>query len=259
MSLYKDKLSDMIQDAQCHGKADDNSIGETCSFSSILSGDMNDSGIKMEITDIPLNIMSARTLEQSLKGASSYLEAARRRRMDRSVSQSSETPGVEAAVSVSSGNLSVSFSAVEIREYEIQMGDNPSVSSGPPLTIAWDYFNEAKIDIDVYEANCPDTRNRNQILLPYKERWRRLAEQAKLTDDEIFEETKKVNVARRLRAETISNLDGAQWEERMEKIQRWMRNLFRKKLKLSEKKMIRAMIEMDRRERERRLAVDLRQ
>jgi len=96
-------------------------------------------------------------------------------------------------------------------------------------------------------------------LLPYKERWRRLAEQAKLTDDEIFEETKKVNVARRLRAETISNLDGAQWEERMEKIQRWMRNLFRKKLKLSEKKMIRAMIEMDRRERERRLAVHLRQ
>jgi len=86
---------------------------------------MNDSGIKMEITDIPLNIMSARTLEQSLKGDSSYLEAARRRRMDRSVSQSSETPGVEAAVSVSSGNLSVSFSAVEIREYEIQIGDNP--------------------------------------------------------------------------------------------------------------------------------------
>mmetsp|Transcript_6998 Transcript_6998/g.9380 ORF Transcript_6998/g.9380 Transcript_6998/m.9380 type:complete len:214 (+) Transcript_6998:22-663(+) len=175
------------------------------------------------------SIMSARTLEESLKGAS-----ARQRRRD----------------------LSVSFSAVEIREFEIQIGDNPSVSSGPPLTIAWDHFNEAKVDIDTYEANCPQRRDRNQILLPYKERWRRLAEEANMTEDEIFEETKKVNVARRKRAETISNLDGAQWEERLEKAQRWLQNIRNRKAKQDEQRMIRMSIEMDRMERENvRLAI----
>uniref|UniRef100_A0A6V2CLV6 Uncharacterized protein n=1 Tax=Ditylum brightwellii TaxID=49249 RepID=A0A6V2CLV6_9STRA len=131
-----------------------------------------------------------------------------------------------------------------------------SVSSGPPLTIAWDHFNEAKVDIDTYEANCPQRRDRNQILLPYKERWRRLAEEANMTEDEIFEETKKVNVARRKRAETISNLDGAQWEERLEKAQRWLQNIRNRKAKQDEQRMIRMSIEMDRMERENvRLAI----
>mmetsp|Transcript_2521 Transcript_2521/g.3987 ORF Transcript_2521/g.3987 Transcript_2521/m.3987 type:complete len:82 (+) Transcript_2521:625-870(+) len=77
-----------------------------------------------------------------------------------------------------------------------------------------------------------------------------------MTEDEIFEETKKVNVARRKRAETISNLDGAQWEERLEKAQRWLQNIRNRKAKQDEQRMIRMSIEMDRMERENvRLAI----
>ena len=36
-------------------------------------------------------------------------------------------------------NLKASFSTLEIREYDITLGDNPGGSQGPPLTLDWKY------------------------------------------------------------------------------------------------------------------------
>ena len=47
----------------------------------------------------------------------------------------------------------VNFSHVTIREYSRECGDNPSVSSGPPLTLGWDYNEKGKLDIECYEAD----------------------------------------------------------------------------------------------------------
>lgn len=34
----------------------------------------------------------------------------------------------------------VSFNHVEIREYEITLGDHPCCSSGPPISLSWNYY-----------------------------------------------------------------------------------------------------------------------
>eukprot|EP00814_Leptocylindrus_danicus_P018274 CAMPEP_0116013702 /NCGR_PEP_ID=MMETSP0321-20121206/5872_1 /TAXON_ID=163516 /ORGANISM="Leptocylindrus danicus var. danicus, Strain B650" /LENGTH=166 /DNA_ID=CAMNT_0003483279 /DNA_START=376 /DNA_END=876 /DNA_ORIENTATION=+ len=46
---------------------------------------------------------------------------------------------------------SVSFSTVQVRVHEFDLGDNPSCSSGPPLTLTWKYFLEFSSCIDKFE------------------------------------------------------------------------------------------------------------
>eukprot|EP00521_Asterionellopsis_glacialis_P013381 CAMPEP_0195306748 /NCGR_PEP_ID=MMETSP0707-20130614/37355_1 /TAXON_ID=33640 /ORGANISM="Asterionellopsis glacialis, Strain CCMP134" /LENGTH=578 /DNA_ID=CAMNT_0040370975 /DNA_START=457 /DNA_END=2193 /DNA_ORIENTATION=+ len=47
----------------------------------------------------------------------------------------------------------VTFTKIEIREYERVVGDNPSVSSGVPLSIGWKYSPLKSIHVDEYEQN----------------------------------------------------------------------------------------------------------
>jgi hypothetical protein len=70
---------------------------------------------------------------------------------------------------------SVDFSTIEVRTYPIIMGDNPSVSSGPPFTIDWDHQDAEEIDLADYEKLKPEKRTREQILLParLRESWLR--------------------------------------------------------------------------------------
>ena len=60
----------------------------------------------------------------------------------------------------------VSFKAVEIREYDRAIGDNPSCSSGPPFSLYWNYSENPAVCINEYEGkkvprkNGPKHRNR---------------------------------------------------------------------------------------------------
>ena len=47
----------------------------------------------------------------------------------------------------------VGFSHVAIREYSRECGDNPSVASGPPLALGWDFNQRSNLDIDSYEED----------------------------------------------------------------------------------------------------------
>lgn len=74
---------------------------------------------------------------------------------------------------LSSGNLTgtairknVSFHNVEIHEHLRTLGDNPSVSSGPALSVAWTTVNEMKLSVDEYEEHRPPRRNRCSLTVP---------------------------------------------------------------------------------------------
>lgn len=48
---------------------------------------------------------------------------------------------------------SVSFSKITIREYNVIAGDNPACSSGPPISLGWEYNRtyDEEYPVDVYE------------------------------------------------------------------------------------------------------------
>lgn len=45
----------------------------------------------------------------------------------------------------------ISFTVVEVREYPRILGDSPSVSSGPPISISWTYDEKATLSVPVEE------------------------------------------------------------------------------------------------------------
>jgi len=199
--------------------------------------------------------MSVRTLQESLKGNSTYRDAARSRRSLRRLSSLSAQSG---QTSKNDEDLSVSFSSVEIREYAIRMGDNPSVSAGPPITIEWKHFNEKIIDIDTFEKNLPPRRPATAMAIPAKERYVLLSGSTSLSRNQLTEQLKKVMSARLNRNKTLAMLEFPQYvfvEEKLELAKRGLRNRLQKDRKRQEKEMIMAALEQDRKEREMRLSL----
>lgn len=50
---------------------------------------------------------------------------------------------------------SVTFGSIEMNEHQVILGDNPSVSDGPPLTIAWKSHVSYSISVDEHEKSRP--------------------------------------------------------------------------------------------------------
>jgi hypothetical protein len=50
-----------------------------------------------------------------------------------------------------SSKKSVSFGLIQIREYNRVLGDNPTVSAGPPMSIGWAFVQKMDVPVDVYE------------------------------------------------------------------------------------------------------------
>jgi hypothetical protein len=64
----------------------------------------------------------------------------------------------------------VQFDVVQVRVYDQTIGDNPSVSYGPPIGLDWEYEELEPIDLEVYEATRSPRRTMRQMLLNFYSR-----------------------------------------------------------------------------------------
>lgn len=61
----------------------------------------------------------------------------------------------------------VFFAFVQIREHCRILGDHPSVSCGPPISLSWEVESDEMFSVDMYESHRNHyRRTRNEFLVP---------------------------------------------------------------------------------------------
>lgn len=66
----------------------------------------------------------------------------------------------------SEADKSVLFSTLEIKTFPLRLGDNPSISSGPPICCAWDAEFTTSFEVDEYEETRPARRETGELRVP---------------------------------------------------------------------------------------------
>lgn len=168
------------------------------------------------------------SLSQSIsKSAPTNLRSAMSTRtLDDSLGKSS--PDTMNDISTMRHGRSISFSQVNIREYERILGDNPCVSSGVPLGIGWRYAPDpVVVNVDAYEdgKRCP--RGRSEYLVPKAVREGLVQEHAGVGRREIVTAVRAIQKAKAQRRRTVINLGHQKTEERVEGARRKLKKILR--------------------------------
>jgi hypothetical protein len=181
----------------------------------------------------PHSIMQVRTLRDSLEG-SKLAEIKKKRRQarlnvmggrDNFISpRSDDLEGLSSASS-----QTVQFDQVTIQEYAVIPGDNPAVSSGPPLALDWDPINRFTTNVNTFEKLRRGRRRRHvQMKMPTKMRVAFLLQQ-QYSFDEIDTSAHEAGIVRKQRIDTINSLGTAEFEERIESLRKMISKPFRRK------------------------------
>ena len=92
---------------------------------------------------------------------------------------------------------SVSFSSLSIREYQVALGENPSVSYGPPIQLGWDFSNEYQVSLDQYEQARSPRRAPQIVPAVWRSQWlQRSASQEEIQS--VIQEVKRVQHQRKV-------------------------------------------------------------
>jgi hypothetical protein len=114
----------------------------------------------------------------------------------------------------------VVFHEVLIRNYEQTIGDNPSVSYGPPISLDWDYEEAEPITLDEYEKNRGPRRNTRQMMLNYYNRKNLLTWRCGATEDDMKAAEKEGNKIKGQRSMTKAFLPAQKFEEVFQSMRR---------------------------------------
>jgi len=121
---------------------------------------------------------------------------------------------------------SVSFSDVVVREYPMTLGDNPSVSRGPPISISWEHIAEHSVDLESHIKMTPfPRRQKGQMIMPPKVR-RELLYEMGYSHLDIVKATEEARCIRAQRLATSRTLKLATIEELKEKMGRKFKKIF---------------------------------
>ncbi|CAB9499836.1 expressed unknown protein [Seminavis robusta] len=105
----------------------------------------------------------------------------------------------------SPGSTLIQFSVVEIREFERVVGDNPSCSSGVPVSIGWNHGKTFKMDLEDFEKARPPRRSQMDLVLTRGERHRLLVEWGASGQD-VIEAIRMIIRVKNQRRQTVNNL-----------------------------------------------------
>jgi hypothetical protein len=74
-----------------------------------------------------------------------------------------------------SSEKGVSFSTIDVHTHLIKLGDNPSTTAGPPLTISWKAFDSQTVSLEEFEESRKERRDRDDLIIPryVREDWLR--------------------------------------------------------------------------------------
>jgi hypothetical protein len=122
--------------------------------------------------------------------------------------------------SSSSLKRNVSFSSLEVREYNIALSDHPSCSYGPPIQLGWDYRQKKAVQVEEYEETRSQQprRGRHELVLSYNVRRHLLLKRAGYSNEDLEEAMSEVDRVKRERTVTQAFLPASQLDETMEHV-----------------------------------------
>lgn len=129
---------------------------------------------------------------------------------------------------------SVAFGTVCIRSYAQTLGDNPSVSYGPPISLDWEYEEHDAIQLDYYEDSRPPRRSVRQMILNYYHRKNLLTWKYGVSEEELKASKKQVKREQMQRTVTNTLLPIMHMEAALESAARKAKRAFSKKSSRSE-------------------------
>jgi hypothetical protein len=137
----------------------------------------------------------------------------------------------------------VAFTKVHVRSYERTLGDNPSVTEGPPIGIGWDFDSEDHYSVDEWENYRHDNRRPSDHLTVSRDARQIILSEAGFTQREIANSIRCVLKVKHQRRTTVNNLKSFAMEESMEKVSRKFKGAFR--LGKSKKRLVEGPSRMD--------------
>ena len=116
-------------------------------------------------------------------------------------------------------SIHVKFQNIEIRNYDMTLGDNPSCSYGPPVQLDWDYDEANVVSLDEYEESRGDRRMSYHMQMNARHR-KQLLERLDITADEIDRVIKEMKTIKKGRERTKMMLPFWKLEDEEEKAKR---------------------------------------
>jgi hypothetical protein len=102
------------------------------------------------------------------------------------------------------------FHEIRIREYARALGDNPSCSAGPPVSIGWEYSpKEIHLKLEKYEEKRPERRSMQEMVLPRDVRFKMLTQEWDVSRKDCAEATRQSLKVKNQRRQTVRNLGKA--------------------------------------------------